>query len=111
MVDNGRLVGIFGFKDMMTCVVAKELPLGATAVEEVMTPNPEHVSPDMTVLEAMQSMHDHHFLTLPVCEDNGTVVGLVDVILCLINDYSVTDGGCLDMFFEHFGSCKYCRVV
>lgn len=80
ILEDGELVGIFGFKDMMTRAVAKELPLDSTKVSEVMTPNPEAVSPDMTVLEALQTMHDHRFLTLPVCEDDGTVVGLVDVM-------------------------------
>merc|ERR1712232_173077 len=28
----------------------------------------------------LQTMHDNKFLTLPVCEDDGTVVGLVDVM-------------------------------
>jgi CBS domain-containing protein len=45
-----------------------------------MTPNPESVSPDVTVLEALQTMHDNKFLTLPVCEDDGTVIGIVDVM-------------------------------
>lgn len=80
VVDDGRLVGIFGFKDMMTRVLAKELPMENTKVSTVMTPNPEAVSPNMTVLEALQTMHDNKFLTLPVCEDDGTVIGLVDVM-------------------------------
>ena len=80
VVENGLLVGIFGFKDMMTRVVARELQLDITEIAEVMTPNPESVSPDMTVLEALQVMHDNKFLTLPVCEDDGTVLGLVDVM-------------------------------
>jgi len=80
VVDSGRLVGIFGFKDMMTRAVAKDLPLKATQVSAVMTANPESVSPDLTVLEALQTMHDNKFLTLPVCESDGTVVGLVDVM-------------------------------
>jgi CBS domain-containing protein len=80
VVEDGELIGIFGFKDMMTRAVAKELPLELTEVRSVMTPNPESVSPEMTVLEAMQTMHDHKFLTLPVCEDDGRVVGLVDIM-------------------------------
>jgi len=48
-----------------------------------MTPSPESVSPEMTVLEALQTMHDHRFLSLPVCEEDGTVVGLVDVMDCM----------------------------
>ena len=80
VVEDDRLVGIFGFKDMMTRVVARELPLDLTEIAEVMTPNPESVSPEMTVLAALQVMHDNKFLTLPVCEDDGTVLGLVDVM-------------------------------
>lgn len=80
VVENGKLTGIFGFKDMMSRVVAKQLPLDLTEVHTVMTPHPEFVSPDMTVLEALQTMHDNKFLTLPVCEDDGTVVGMVDVM-------------------------------
>ena len=80
VVEDGQLVGIFGFKDMMSRVVAKELPLHLTEVRTVMTPSPEYVSPEMTVLEALQAMHDYKFLTLPVCESDGRVVGLVDVM-------------------------------
>ncbi|EJK66050.1 hypothetical protein THAOC_13058, partial [Thalassiosira oceanica] len=83
VVDKGRLVGIFGFKDMMTRAIAKEKPLEMTPVSQVMTPNPESVSPDTTVLEALQIMHDNRFLTLPVCESNGSVVGIVDVMDCV----------------------------
>jgi signal-transduction protein with cAMP-binding, CBS, and nucleotidyltransferase domain len=80
VVDGGKLVGIFGFKDMMTRAIAKGLPLNETKISVVMTPNPEFVAPEMTVLEALQTMHDNKFLTLPVCEDDGTVVGLVNVM-------------------------------
>ncbi|KAG7356863.1 cystathionine beta synthase domain containing protein [Nitzschia inconspicua] len=80
VVEDGRLVGIFGFKDMMNRVIAKGLPLEDTQISSVMTPNPEFVGPEMSVLEALQTMHDNKFLTLPVCEDDGTVVGLVNVM-------------------------------
>jgi CBS domain-containing protein len=80
VVDNGELIGIFGFKDMMARVVAKELSLDTTMVQDVMTADPESVKPDMTALEALQTMHDNRFLTLPVCEDDGRVAGVVDVL-------------------------------
>jgi len=83
VVKNEKLVGIFGFKDMMSRAIAKELPLHLTQVSTVMTPNPESVSPDTTVLEALQIMHDNKFLTLPVCESNGKVIGVVDVMDCV----------------------------
>jgi CBS domain-containing protein len=78
--DSGRLLGLFSFKDMMTRVVAKELDPMATTVEDVMTSNPDYVPPETTSLEALQLMHDNRFLTLPVCQDDGTVIGIVDVL-------------------------------
>merc|ERR1711957_1098464 len=90
VVDHdGELVGIFGFKDMMCRVVANELPLEETNVASVMTPSPESVTPETTVLEALQLMHDHGFLTLPVCTDE-VVVGVVDV-MDLILSYGGAD--------------------
>ncbi|KAL7556939.1 hypothetical protein ACA910_005291 [Epithemia clementina (nom. ined.)] len=80
IVENGELIGIFGFKDMMTRVIAKELSLDDTEVQDVMTSSPETVTPDITALEALQMMHDNNFLTLPVCEHDGTVLGVVDVM-------------------------------
>jgi CBS domain-containing protein len=80
VVDEGRLVGIFGFKDMMNRCIAERLDLDMAPIGEVMTADPESVSPDITVLEALYIMYDHKFLTLPVCESNGKVVGLVDVM-------------------------------
>lgn len=54
--DDGRLVGLFGFKDMMTRVVAKELSLETTLIRDVMTTSPEFVTPDLTVLDALQTV-------------------------------------------------------
>jgi CBS domain-containing protein len=84
IVDGDILVGLLSFKDIVSRVLAKELPLHMTRVVDVMTPNPESVLPDSTIIDALQTMHDHNFLTLPVCEANGRVVGLVDVNGCHI---------------------------
>lgn len=80
IVEDGELVGLFGFKDMMTRVVAQGLDVEEVEVCDVMTRNPITVSPDLSVLDALETMHAERFLTLPVCEDDGTVVGLVDVM-------------------------------
>ena len=52
VVEDGKSIGIVSFKDMMTRAVVKEVPLELTAVTKVMTPDPESVHPDITVLEA-----------------------------------------------------------
>ena len=64
----------------MNRCIAERLDLDKAPVGEVMTPDPESVLPDITVLDALYTMYDHKFLTLPVCESNGKVVGLVDVM-------------------------------
>jgi len=84
VVEDGELVGIFTPKDLMSRAVAKESVLELTAVSSVMTPNPESVLPDVTVLEALQTMHEYKFLSLPVCESDGSIVGLVDVMDLII---------------------------
>jgi len=78
--EDGCLAGIFSFKDMMNRAVAKELDLDTRPVSDVMTPEPDFVSPDITVLNALQIMADNKYLTLPVCEESGQVTGLVDVM-------------------------------
>ncbi|MFN9999766.1 MAG: CBS domain-containing protein, partial [bacterium] len=45
-----------------------------------MTKNPDCVSPDMTLLDAMREMHDQKYLHLPVRDEAGVVLGLVDVM-------------------------------
>jgi CBS domain-containing protein len=79
VVEDNKIVGIFSFKDMMKRIVAVGLP-SSTPVSSVMTKSPYHCDPDITVIEALEIMHDSKFLSLPVCEKDGTVVGLVDVL-------------------------------
>jgi len=80
VVENESLIGIVSFKDIVTRAIAKDIGLEATEVMNIMTPDPESVTPDTTVVEAMQIMHDNNFLTLPVCEENGRICGVVDIM-------------------------------
>ena len=77
---KGALLGIFTPKDLLSRVVSKGLSPDETLVSSVMTANPDKVSPELTLLDALREMHDHKFLHLPVCENDGKVVGLVDVM-------------------------------
>eukprot|EP01038_Epipyxis_sp_PR26KG_P006721 gene6721-9214_t len=77
---NGKLLGILTPRDLLNRVVAKGLSPDDTMVSTVMTPNPNCVSPDLTLLDALKEMHDHKFLHLPVRESDGKVIGLVDVM-------------------------------
>ncbi|CAN0164528.1 unnamed protein product, partial [Chrysoparadoxa australica] len=80
VVERGVLVGIFTPKDMLNRVLAKNLSPDETMVSDVMTPNPDSVLPELTVLDALHQMHECRYLHLPVVTDGGRVVGLVDVM-------------------------------
>jgi CBS domain-containing protein len=78
--EDDDLVGILTPKDILNRVLVPKKSPDLTAVASVMTPQPDYVSPDLTLLDALKEMHDHKYLHLPVCEENGKVVGLVDVM-------------------------------
>ena len=78
--EDEELVGILTPKDILLRVLVANKSPDLTAVASVMTPNPDFVSPELTLLDALREMHDHKYLHLPVCENDGRVVGLVDVM-------------------------------
>jgi signal-transduction protein with cAMP-binding, CBS, and nucleotidyltransferase domain len=81
MSSDDKLVGILTPKDLLSRVTAKGLNPDKVTLAEVMTPNPETVVSDLTLLDALKEMHDQKFLHLPVRDQSsGAVVGLVDVM-------------------------------
>ncbi|KAK6920533.1 PB1 domain [Dillenia turbinata] len=72
--------GILTSKDILMRVIAQSLPPDSTLVEKVMTPNPECVTIDTPIVDALHTMHDGKFLHLPVVDRDGGVVAVVDVI-------------------------------
>ena len=81
MDSNSKLVGILTPKDLLSRVTAKGLNPDTVLLSAVMTPNPETVVADLTLLDALKEMHDQKFLHLPVRDEStGLVLGLVDVM-------------------------------
>lgn len=72
--------GILTSKDILMRVVAQNLSPESTLVEKVMTPNPECVTIDTTIVDALHIMHDGKFLHLPVVDRDGFVVACIDVL-------------------------------
>jgi signal-transduction protein with cAMP-binding, CBS, and nucleotidyltransferase domain len=94
LVMKGKeLQGIITPKDLLNRVIAKGLSPDDTLVSDVMTPNPDCVSPDLTLIDALREMHDHKYLHLPVREANGRVVGLVDVMELVKSTAGEGEGG------------------
>ena len=76
VVDGERLVGVFTERDALFRVVAQGMDTRATTMAEVMTRNPQTITPDCHFSQALQMMHDGGFRHVPVVE-NDRVVGMV----------------------------------
>ena len=73
VVADGRLVGIFTERDAVYRVIAKGLDARTTCLAEVMTPDPNTVTPEESFGYAMLLMHEHGFRHAPVIENNRPV--------------------------------------
>jgi CBS domain-containing protein len=78
--DQGAITGIFTSKDVVLRVIAPGLDPSNCSVVRVMTPHPDFAPMDMSIQAALRKMHDGHYLNLPVMNDGGEIVGMVDVL-------------------------------
>ncbi len=76
VINAGRLTGIFTGTDLIRKVVAMDLDPDLTALNDVMTRDPETVSPGLNAIEALHRMQDGRIRHLPIVED-GELVGIV----------------------------------
>jgi CBS domain-containing protein len=74
--DGDRLVGVFTERDVLMKVLGRDVDL-EEPVDRVMGPRPRTLSPDATVGEALRLMDEGSFRTLPLVDEDGTVVGLL----------------------------------
>ncbi|HEV8679927.1 MAG TPA: CBS domain-containing protein [Stellaceae bacterium] len=73
---DARLVGIFTGRDAVSRVLAEGRDPAATPLAEVMTYNPDAMTPNHTAIEALRLMQDARCRHLPIV-DRGRVVGIV----------------------------------
>ncbi len=74
----GRFAGIFTRSDLVSRVLQKGLRPERTLVQNVMTPDPQTISPETPISEAYRMMRDLKVSHLPVVDDNGRVfLGIV----------------------------------
>ncbi|KFY70535.1 hypothetical protein V499_09094 [Pseudogymnoascus sp. VKM F-103] len=78
--DQGAITGIFTSKDVVLRVIAPGMDPANCSVVRVMTPHPDFAPMEMTIQAALRKMHDGHYLNLPVMNDGGEIVGMVDVL-------------------------------
>ncbi len=78
VVEKDALVGIFTERDALFRVLAGGLDPDRTKVGEVMTADPQTITPDRPLVNALHLMHDGGFRHMPVVE-NGAPVGMVSI--------------------------------
>lgn len=80
LVDSaGRLSGLFTDGDLRRALTAHPENLLSLPVRGLMTGNPKRVGADELAAAALAIMHRHRIDELPVVDDDGRPVGLIDV--------------------------------
>jgi CBS domain-containing protein len=78
VLRKDHLVGIFTERDVLTRVVAEGRDPAHTPLADVMTPNPQSLSPDKPFGHALILMREHGYRHVPVV-DHGRAVGVVSM--------------------------------
>lgn len=99
VVEQGRLVGVVTLSDIRdaspACTTALSLYewnylWSRLTVREIMTRDPIWVSPETSVLAAGRLMLEHRISGLPVCDENGRLVGIItdrDIFRVLLMEF------------------------
>jgi CBS domain-containing protein len=77
VVRDRKLVGILTQRDVLRCGLAGKPSARELPVAEVMTKDPTTVRPGLGLAQAARLMLERKFGCLPVCDDDGTLVGIV----------------------------------
>lgn len=77
IVDNGQCTGIVTDRDIAIRVVAEGKDPGSTTVGEIASRELITIDPEQTLDEAARLMAQHQIRRLPVCEEDGKLVGIV----------------------------------
>jgi CBS domain-containing protein len=78
VIESSRLVGILTERDYTRKVALKGKSSKQTAVREILTGNPVHVTPDHTIEDCMRLMTEHRVRHLPILEADR-ILGLVSI--------------------------------
>ena len=80
LVDNeGVLVGLFTDSDLVRLLETHRENQVNRPISEVMTANPRTIRPDALLGDAVELLAKHHISELPVVDDRGHPVGLIDI--------------------------------
>ncbi len=77
VVRERKLVGILTQRDVLRSGISGKPPARELPVSEVMTKDPTTVRPGLGLAHAARLMLERKIGCLPVCEEDGTLVGIV----------------------------------
>jgi CBS domain-containing protein len=75
VVRNGKLVGLVTQRDLLRASATR--PARTTAASEIMVREPVAVRPTTPFVRAARVMLERKFGCLPVCDEEGTLVGII----------------------------------
>ena len=75
VVRNGRLVGLLTHRDLLRAAASHTA--ARTVASEVMTRDPVSVRPTTSLVHAARLMLARKFGCLPVCEEDGKLIGII----------------------------------
>ena len=79
VMENDRVAGIFTERDVLTRVIAEELPPAAVQVEAVMTRDIICCAPDDDLDEVSAIMKSRRIRHVPVCDTDGRLHGIISI--------------------------------
>jgi CBS domain-containing protein len=79
VTGGGRVVGIFTERDVLRRIVAEQRAPAEVLVSEVMTEDVMCVTPDTDIDEAASIMQAKRIRHLPVCDGEGSLLGIVSI--------------------------------
>lgn len=77
IVENNQCAGILTDRDIVLRVVAEGRDPAATTVGDVASRGVITIDPEQTLDEAARLMAQHQVRRLPVCEEDGNLVGII----------------------------------
>jgi len=76
---SGQVAGILSERDIVKSVADRRNGVRCLAAEEIMTREVIMIGPDTPVEAALEIMDQGYFRHLPVCDTDGTLLGIVSI--------------------------------
>ena len=76
VLDQGRMVGMLTFHELLRAIASRNGSLGEVMVSEIMVRNPVTATPEMAVNDLRRTMIDSGARYLPVLQD-GKLIGVI----------------------------------